>query len=199
MRSRSYPLSREEISYYHSLLGEEITDYDCGNLCRPDNGGVSFCCRNDLALPWLYRSEFSLLFERSGLWQKWRPRTDSEKALSREAQKGDIVFSTCSGEAGCERVNRSISCRTFPLEPYIDERGVFSALQFMQEFREHCPLSSRPADIRQAYIDAHFTFWEKLLLRRPEDFETYEASSRRARRQSKKTGEPLVLLRPGWP
>jgi hypothetical protein len=37
-------LTIEEIEYYYSLLNEEITNYDCGELCKYDNNGIPYCC-----------------------------------------------------------------------------------------------------------------------------------------------------------
>ena len=37
-------LTEDEVAYYYSLLTEEVTNYDCGSLCKDDNNGVPFCC-----------------------------------------------------------------------------------------------------------------------------------------------------------
>ncbi|EMO77804.1 hypothetical protein LEP1GSC127_3224 [Leptospira kirschneri str. 200801925] len=54
-------IAEDEISYYYSLLQEELTEFDCGELCKPDNDGIPFCCIADNAVPTLYASEFSML------------------------------------------------------------------------------------------------------------------------------------------
>ncbi len=189
-------LTTDEISYYYTLLNEEITDFDCGTLCREDNDGNPFCCVTENAIPFLYRKEFSLLKSRSDLWKIWEPKNRQEKNLKSAQEGEDTLFCECKGAAFCERENRSISCRTFPIEPYIDKRGALVALVFMKEFLSGCPLTKRKDDVRQDYIDSHFIFWEKLLLRRKEEFETYNKSSRAYRKWSKNTGLPIPLLFP---
>lgn len=189
-------LTEDEISYYYSLLTEEITNYDCGTLCKDDNGGVPFCCITENAVPLLFEKEFSLLESRSTLWSVWNPiEKDSKKLISDHDDEGTL-FCKCKGVQFCERENRSISCRTFPLEPYIDTRGVFVGLVFMQEFSKGCPLTKRDYDIRQEFIDQHFIFWEKLLFRRKREYDTYFDSSRSYRKKRTKTKKNFPILFP---
>ncbi len=189
-------LSEEEISYYYTLLSEELTDYDCGKLCKDKNDGIPFCCVPKNAVPFLYRKELGLLKSRTDLWKVWEPTNAQERKLKSTHEGEDTIFCECKGVAFCERDNRSISCRTFPLEPYIDKRGALVGLVFMKEFLDGCPLSTKGEDIRQGYIDSHFLFWEKLLLRRKEEYETYQKSSRAYRNWSKKTGKKIPVLFP---
>lgn len=189
-------LTEEEIAYYYTLLNEEITNFNCGTLCAPDNDGEPFCCKVENAVPFLYKEEFQYLQKRSELWSVWEPKTKHEIKLKKETETEDTIFCKCKGVSYCERENRSISCRTFPLEPYLDKRDVFIALVFMQEFSHGCPLTQRPEDIRQDFVDNHFIFWEKLMLRKPDEFETYKKSSRRYRNKRERTGIPFPLLFP---
>ncbi|MCB1178110.1 MAG: hypothetical protein KDK36_11065 [Leptospiraceae bacterium] len=189
-------LTQEEISYYYTLLDVELTEYDCGTLCKDDNDGEPFCCKVDNAVPYLYRAEYDLLKNRTDLWKVWKPTTKEEKELKKEQEDSNCVFCECKGVAHCERDNRSISCRTFPLEPYIDKRGVFVGLVFMKEFMHGCPLMSRPKDIRQEFVDNHFIFWEKLMLRKPDELETYTDSSKSYRASRSRTGKKFPILFP---
>ena len=102
------------------------------------------------------------------------------------------------------RDERSISCRTFPLEPYIDRRGVFVGLTFLQEFTEKdpdtgkikCPLTRKAKDIRQEAVDSHFMFWEKIMLRRADEYETYVDTSKKLRRDRDRSGRTFTVLLP---
>ena len=189
-------LEQEEVAYYYTLLEEELTDFDCGSLCKDDNGGVPFCCVVDNAVPTLYKEEFKLLKSRSKLWKAWKPQTKEDKKMYEEHEGGDTVFCECKGVAFCERENRSISCRTFPLEPYLDTRGVLVGLVFMKEFMHGCPLTKRPKDIRQEFVDNHFIFWEKLLLRKEDEYELYMKSSKGYRISRGKTGKKFKIFYP---
>ncbi|EQA38293.1 hypothetical protein LEP1GSC047_2057 [Leptospira inadai serovar Lyme str. 10] len=189
-------LTREEVEYYYSLLQEEVTEYNCGSLCAPANGGIPVCCQADNALPTLYKSEYEMLSERTDLWKEYVPGTKEEKKEFAEYDQRKITFCECKGVAHCERENRSISCRTFPLEPYLDTRGVIVGLVFMKEFTSKCPLTSREKDIRQEFIDNHFLFWEKLLFRLESEYEVYWDSSKAYRRWRKRTGNDFPILYP---
>ncbi|MBP7280511.1 MAG: hypothetical protein KBA66_02965 [Leptospiraceae bacterium] len=189
-------LNEDEVAYLYTLLTEEVTNYDCGNLCKDDNNGVPFCCVTENAVPLLYKKEFELLKSRSDLWKVWNPTDKKERELVDNHDDPNTVFCKCKGVQFCERENRSVSCRTFPLEPYIDKRGVFVGLVFMKEFSAGCPLTKRSRDIRQEFVDNHFIFWEKLMLRRPVEFETYTKSSRSYRMSRAKTKKDFPVLFP---
>jgi hypothetical protein len=189
-------LTEDEIAYYYTLLNEEITNFNCGTLCAPKNGGEPFCCKVENAVPFLYKEEFSYLQKQSDLWSVWEPKTKHEVKLKKDSETEDTIFCKCKGVSFCERENRSISCRTFPLEPYIDRRDVFVGLVFMKEFTEGCPLTRRPKEIRQEFIDSHFVFWEKLILRKTDEFETYKKSSKSYRMSREKTGKKFVIFYP---
>ena len=189
-------LEEDEVSYFYSLLTEEITDFDCGTLCKGDNEGIPFCCSVENAVPFLYSAEFSYLKKRTDLWKVWKPVTDQQKELKKNNEDRSTIFCECKGVAYCERENRSISCRTFPMEPYIDRRGVIVGLVFMKEFTGGCPLTGKPEKIRQEYIDSSFLFWEKMLLRRPLEYDTYKKSSKAYRISRTKSGKNFPILYP---
>lgn len=195
-RETSADITEEEIAYFYTFLNEEVTNYDCGSLCKGDNGGVPFCCKTENAVPFLYKNEFELLRNRTDLWSVWEPKTKEEKELKRSHEDKQTLFCKCKGVEYCERDNRSVSCRTFPLEPYIDKRGVLVGLVFMKEFLKGCPLTKRAKDIRQEFVDSHFIFWEKLLFRRKEEYATYLKSSRAYRASRSRTGTEFPVLLP---
>jgi hypothetical protein len=196
-------LNSEEIRYYHSLLNEELTEFDCGELCKHDNGGVPYCCKSEHAVPLLYKAEFDLLRSIGDLWHEWTPVTSDDRKIAETASR-DQVFCECKGIEFCVRDQRSISCRTFPLEPYIDRRGAFVGLTFVRDFTERdpdtgkvkCPMTRRKNEIRQSFVDSHFIFWEKIMLRRDEEYETYVATSRGLRRERNRTGRQFQVLLP---
>lgn len=196
-------LDTEEIRYYHSLLNEELADFDCGSLCAPDNGGEPYCCKAEHAVPLLYRAEFEYLQTLGDLWREWKPVTREDREIASTASR-DQLFCECKGIAHCVRDQRSISCRTFPLEPYIDRRGAFVGLTFVRDFVEKdpdtgkvkCPMTRRSREIRQAFIDGHFIFWEKIMLRRAEEYETYVETSKTLRRSRNRTGKQFHVLFP---
>lgn len=198
-------LASEEIEYYYTLLSENVTAFDCGELCAPDHNGVPYCCIADHAVPLLYKSEFELLSGKGDLWFKWIAKTKEEKELKSTARR-DQVFCECRGAEHCVRDQRSISCRTFPLEPYMDRRGVMVGLTFLEDFtrkdeeteKVKCPLTLKKhhKEIRQEFIDSSFAFWEKLLLRHEDEYELYIESSRLMRRSHEKNGYEIHVFYP---
>lgn len=206
-KKRKIPIDRnlteEEVAYYYSLLNEELTDFDCGQLCAPYNDGTPYCCSSENAVPLLYKNEFKYLQKLGDLWHEWKPETKEDKEL-KETAGDDQIFCECKGIAHCVRDQRSITCRTFPLEPYIDRRGVFTGLTFLREFtdtdpdtgRIKCPMTRRKKDIRQEFIDSHFIFWEKMLLRKEDEYETYVDTSKALRRERTRTGRKFEVLLP---
>ncbi len=199
------PLSEEEIAYYFTLLTEEVTPYDCGSLCAPYYGGVPYCCVAEQAVPLIYKNEFNYLKKKTDLWFRWKPKSEEDKELL-DTARSDQVFCECKGVTQCDRRFRSITCRTFPLEPYYDKQNILVGLTFLEEFLKKdpdsgivkCPLTQKPKDIRQEFIDQHFTFWEKLLLRLPDEAETYMDSSKSIRKHYKKAGKKVQVLFPSW-
>lgn len=197
-------LTTDEVEYYFSLLGENVTRYDCGKLCAPYNEGVPHCCVADNAVPLLFKAELEYAQQKgSDLWFAWKPKTEEDRELKSTARK-DQMFCECKGARFCERDFRSISCRTFPLEPYVDRRGAFVALTFLYDFtlnheqsgEPRCPLVERAQDIRQKFIDASFQFWEKLMLRIPDEYEIYVESSRDLRKKRAKEDYRIQLFFP---
>lgn len=196
-------LTEEEISYYLELLGEEVTNYDCGTLCSDDTG--PYCCTVDHAIPLLFKSEYSLFSRKGNLWFPWKAQTDDEKEIEETARR-DQIFCDCGGVTRCKRDQRSISCRTFPLEPYIDRRGVFVGLTFLYDFTQKdeetgkvkCPLTRKKKEIRQEFVDANFTFWEKIMLRVPDEYDVYVDSSKDLRKKRDKENFKIEILYPSW-
>ncbi len=198
-------LTKEEVPYYLSLLNEEVCEFDCGELCAKDNNGEPYCCTVENAIPLLFKSEYEYFNEKGDLWYIWKAQSEDEKEIEESARK-DQVFCDCGGASNCKRDLRSITCRTFPLEPYIDRRGVFVGLTFLYDFtikddetgKIKCPLTKKPAHIRQEFVDASFIFWEKIMLRVREEYDTYVDSSHDLRRKRDKKGFKLKILYPTW-
>ncbi len=202
---RSLPQNSGPANYseIYSLLSEEITDYDCGILCAPLNQGVPICCSVKFAVPLLYKSEFQYLQSAGILWKEWTPARKKEQKMASETGPHEI-YCECTGPAQCasSRHLRSISCRTFPLEPYISESGEVAGLVFTGDFSVKsadgrnvcCPLKERPGDIRPEFIQNSILFWKELL-RIPSEYSTYSASSRQLRRNRARSGTDFIVLK----
>ncbi len=179
----------------YSLLDDPITKRDCGSLCAPANGGVPFCCDVHNAVPLMYKEEYKFLKSRTDIWSPWKPRRKGDEALL-EDLASDQIFCECKGVQHCERENRSISCRTFPLEPYIDKRGELVGLVFNSVFLGRCPLTEKKHLVRQAVVDKHFEFWDRWTDLKDDEFQLYYDLSKTLRRRRGQTKKEFVIL---WP
>lgn len=188
--------TEKELNHYYKLLDEPLTPYDCGKLCAPKYGGEPLCCQLENAVPMLYREEFRYLSKRTKMWSRWKPDNALDKKQKKEDETEILIFCECKGVKHCERKNRSVACRTFPLEPYFDSKGCFVGLIFMKEFREKCPLLWRLKDIKQSVIDKHYEFWRLIMDKKSDELDLYMSSSRGWRISATKRGIKPPILYP---
>ena len=200
----SKKICADEISYYLDILKEPIVDYDCAILCKKSNKNIPYCCKSNNAVPLLYKAEYEYLRTLGDLWLEWIPKNKDDRELLDYA-RDDQIFAECKGIKYCVREQRSITCRVFPLEPYIDLRGVFVALTFMESFLQEdkntgtkCPLALHKEDIRQEFIDTHFLFWQNILLRLPDEYRIYKHASASIRKFNKNNNTEPIVFFPSW-
>ena len=180
------------------LLQAPVTDFDCGQLCAPGNGGVPVCCHAAAVVPVLYEAELRVLQRRSSLWRRYEPGDARQKEMVSEARPGD-VFCVCRGVEHCERGNRSLACRTFPFEPYLDRDGELVGLVWGEDFRDLCPLITGPYPVRRDFVDQCLTLWERTFALSPAERDFYAEHSRTLRRSKGQRRESIrVLTRRGW-
>ncbi len=89
-------LTEAQISELHAILVAPVTDFDCGTLCAPENGGVPVCCHAQTILPVLYTAEFAVLERRTQLWSRYAPRNDGEREMA-AAMRPCETFGICKG------------------------------------------------------------------------------------------------------
>lgn len=200
----SKELCKDEIPYLLNSLNENIVDYDCSLLCKKYNNNVAYCCEASNAVPILFKAEYEYFKLHTDLWFKWSPKNKDDRELLEHVRE-DQIFAECKGVKYCNRQYRSITCRTFPLEPYIDLRGVFVGLTFLKDFLEEdentitrCPLASRHTDIRQEFIDSHYLYWQHIMFRLKSEYDVYVYSSKKLREYTNKKKKELIILYPSW-
>jgi hypothetical protein len=177
------------------MVEDPLTKDDCAAMCAPANDGIPFCCDVANAVPLLFKTERRLIAGRSDLWSTWKPRNKAEEKLLDDIPD-DTVFCECKGVQHCERENRSLSCRTFPLEPYVDKRGVLVGLVFNAEFLGKCPLTTKHKMIPQETVDKHYEFWDYFTDIKEEEFDCYYENSQRLRRRRGQTKKPFHIFYP---
>ena len=173
--------TQAQIEELLATLRTPVTDFDCGTLCAPDNGGVPVCCDRERIVPVLYKTEYRLLRTRSSLWSPYQPRTAQQVKLGDDLRDCDKLCQ-CEGVAHCELENRSLACRTFPLEPYLDHTGILVGLVYNWDFDGTCPLVGSRYRIRQQYVDECMAMWEKAFAWSEEEWDYYFEHSETLRR-----------------
>ena len=95
-------------------LFDEITPIkaDCGQLC----GGA--CCKGDEAGMYLFPGEKKVYDLLSPQWSKVEK---SDFCYSANGRKRNVPIVMCKGT--CDRYQRPLACRIFPLTPYLDKSG----------------------------------------------------------------------------
>ena len=147
----------------------------------PDNDGVPVCCDKSRIVPVLYKKEYQVLRARSDLWRPFRPQTEQQRELGEDMRACDRLCE-CKGVAHCERDNRSLACRTFPLEPYLDHEGELAGLVWNMDFEGTCPLVASRHAVRPDYIRQALAMWTKAFTWSPAEHEFYVGHSQTLRR-----------------
>ena len=168
--------------------------FDCGKKCAPFNDGEPFCCDTGWVVPIAFKDEWKYLEKKTNLWHEFRPRNSDEFDLIDEIDEDESVFIECKGVKYCERENRSISCRTFPFEPYLDTRGNLLGLVYNRVIEDKCYLVDRPQIVTKEFVRQYMRFIEKFFKMLPGEKELYMEQSRIYRNIMSRRKKPLVVL-----
>jgi hypothetical protein len=163
-----------------------VTSFACGTLCAPGNGGVRVCCHAEQVLPVLYKAELALLQKRSQLWREHVP--SGPDAALRDTARACDVFALCKGHTQCERDNRSLACRTFPFEPYLDHHDRFAGIVFAYDFAHLCPRITSSHAITDEFVAQCCAMWERMFAFGADERRFYAGCSRTLR-------APLITAR----
>ena len=184
-------LTARQIDELLGLLTAPVTTFDCGTLCAPGNGGVPVCCNSAQVLPVLYRAELALLQKRTKLWRRHVP-TGADAALRAQARPCD-VFAVCKGHTHCEREHRSLACRTFPFEPYLDHDGALVGIVFAFDQSHLCPLITSAHEISPQFVAQCCAMWRRMFELDADERAFYAGCSRTLRRQFGRRREQIPV------
>jgi len=179
----------------YNAFTAEVCDFNCGTLCAPDNGGEPACCRNDGCAPILYKDELRYLKSNTDMWRRRRARNEEERKEFAEIEDY-ICYGGCKGVTHCDRRYRSLTCRFFPFEPYIEKSGQFPGLTWVYRCDYLCPLiGNREVRINQEYIDQSVRVWWSMFALYPEEYSCYYEESEKTRRTLKRRGKRVRIFR----
>jgi hypothetical protein len=172
-----------------------IAALNCGDRCAPYNErGVPFCCDTRHAVPTAYQAEWEYLQENTDLWHAWQAEDpDETRRLQSETPPGQTLIA-CQGHLCCQRNFRSITCRSFPFFPYLDQEGKFLGLSYYWEYEDRCWVISNlqvvTTEYREQFIAAYETLFEQI----PEERETFHHHGSEMRRIFARRGRAIPLL-----
>lgn len=187
-------LRPEDFETLYSGFASPPARFDCGKKCAPFNEGVPFCCDSGWVVPVACHEEWKYLESRTRLWHEFRPRTSSELSMVEEVDAEQSVFLECRGAAHCERENRSVSCRTFPYEPYFDGEENFLGLVYNRVLEGKCYLVDRHLVATKKFIGEFLRFFRRLFELLPGERELYIQQSRGYRQKMSRRKKPIVVL-----
>jgi len=188
-------LTEKDFEYIYRHYDSTPVRFDCGTLCAPKNDGVPFCCDSGWLIPVMYEREFASLRERTDLWKRFRPKTNHEKKIVEETDKSSI-FGTCLGHERCDRRFRSVSCRVFPFEPYLDLEGNLLGLVYNYRLGNKCPLVDRPKLISRKFVSDQLKMWKYIFEREPSERDVYRDESIQVRRYLSRKKKPIYIFTP---
>ncbi len=182
-------LTERQLQRFYRMLSVRMTDSDCGRYCAPQNNDVPYCCDQEKLVPVLFKDEYKWHRKQGDFWKKMSIQTKSDKRLVQDSCSYN-VFATCPGVKNCRRTLRSLACRLFPFEPFIDKTGCVMGLVYQNGENECCSLFGKPQRIyNQTYIRNAIRVWQELVDIFPEEKDMYmlESRKRQAARMGKST------------
>ena len=153
-------------------------DGDCGTLCS------AACCRADGLYPdEIKNPEFDqelleedekddlgiyllpgeeLVHDQSDGWLTWY-KSNAVDAGFPESWTGDVYYVKCRGPEFCRREKRPIQCRTYPVAPYITEKGELKLILNTDILPYKCPLVHQDYELKGDFIKATYSAWKRLI------------------------------------
>ena len=187
-------LTEKKLKQLYRLLSVRMTDFDCGKHCAPQNSGVPYCCDKGKVTPVLFKDEYQWHRQRGGFWRKMPVKTKSDRKLVEESCSYN-VFAVCPGVQNCRRTSRSLTCRLFPFEPFLDSTGYVKGLVYQDGDNRSCSLMEKPQHMyNQLYIRNAIRVWQELVDTFPEDKDLYMRESRKRTRQAARADKPVSLF-----
>ncbi|MEN6300536.1 MAG: hypothetical protein ABFD51_11625 [Anaerolineaceae bacterium] len=188
-------LTQEDIIHLYRTFSSPILDIHCGEKCKVYNEHHSpFCCDIHSVIPSAYYAEWDYLRNQTSLWQLYKPDDCKKQNLISEYLPENQVPIICQGHEKCQREFRSISCRSFPFFPYIDQKGDFIGLTYYWEYEDCCWLINHLHLVSPRFRDEFVAAYEYLMKKDNQEFANFRYQSIIMRRVfgKKKRSIPLI-------
>lgn len=154
-------LSTDQYKEIYEILDQAgPAKYDCGRLCD------SICCSDssfddgDSYIYLLPGEKEYLDLVGSGICIEKQRRDEHDLPKS----WGEYVYiARCPGKGSCERNIRPIQCRTFPLHPYINGKGVLEMAIFYMDIPYSCPFVEGKVAVSDDFYRTTLKAWNLLV------------------------------------
>jgi len=148
----------------YEAMNNSVLDIDCGTLCSHN------CCRNDYENPeefgvYLLPFEYEHFLKNTGMMKPSQMDWHAAKDRFMPKSLKGLNYFYCNVEKDCLRQYRPVQCRTYPLEPHL-ENGKLSLIVEKDQIHE-CPLIQRREQWRADYVKGMYEGWS-LLIQIPE-------------------------------
>ena len=146
---------------YRLLDMVQPVDYDCGALC----GAACCTCPGENLGIFLMPGEEEVIREACADhpdWLRWK-EYDPQTFGYPETWPGKLYYIDCRTAPKCPRTYRPLQCRSFPVKPYINERGLLELIWDYDDVPYKCPLIETNAEISEDFFKATYTVWSHLL------------------------------------
>lgn len=144
----------------YEAMNNSVLDIDCGTLCSHN------CCRNDYDNPeefgvYLLPYEYEHFLKETNMIGKHQLAWHSAKdRFMPKALKG-LNYFYCKVEKDCLRQYRPIQCRTYPLEPHLENGSLVLVVE--KDQIHACPLIQHKDRWRKEYVEGMYKGWALLL------------------------------------
>ncbi|WP_075061430.1 hypothetical protein [Ornatilinea apprima] len=172
------PAPRVPFDQLYARFNAPIADFDCGQLCAPNNpSGKPFCCDICQAVPAAYRQEWEYLQGNTNLWHRWRPEECGQPAFDPDAEidglPENMLLLACQGPRHCQRDFRALSCRQFPFFPFVSEDYRFIGLACYWEYEKVCWVIQHLEAVSDTYRQQFVAAFDELFDRWPDELNSY--------------------------
>jgi len=186
----------KKIEELYRLLDVPMLDFDCGQLCAPENDGIPICCDQRTIIPILYADELRWHRQHGKFWKRMPKRGKAARELAEMVEDDIDHLAVCLGPSKCERSKRAFVCRVFPFEPHCDSLGRVLGLTYTFSKDHPCPLvKMENVPYNPEFIQNCIRFWRELFKLIPRERDLYREESKRMQRRFQRKGRKIPIFR----
>lgn len=178
----------------YEMFEASITkEVDCGKMCAPLNGGQPVCCTVDHAVPVVTKGEWRQLKKTTEAWKKFKPRDKAGREIVDELHE-DCMAIECKIAPMCDRVSRTIACRSFPFFPYYTKDEELVGLSYYWIFEDRCWVISNLQVAEKEFVRQMIETYEYMFEKDKDEYEAFLDQSKSMRRVFSKKNRIIPII-----